>query len=100
MVRVLRPSHNTQMVRAWWIRWMVFQAGPFICYHYIGGSVSSIARPADSLLWLACLVPLAMTSILRWLFLPATGGREAVEIVFSLGVGLSAATCLFGLFLF
>ena len=93
-------EQDKQQLIVWWIMWAAFQAGIFMIYHFIGGPRSSVAQPDSSPTWLAGLVPVGVSSIIRWQVLPRVPNAQAALPLFIVGIAMAEATCFLGLFLF
>lgn len=85
----------------WWVLWAAMQAGVFVFYYVLGGSVGPAgAQAADSPLWRAACVPFGVSVVIRWLLLPRVRSAAAALPLFVVGVGLAEACCFLGLFIF
>jgi hypothetical protein len=90
-----------QQLIVWWVLWAAFQTGILIIYQFLGnaaGSASSV--PANSLIWLAGLGPVVVSTIVRWRILPRVQSAQGALPLFIMGIALAEATCFLGLFVF
>ncbi len=93
----------------WWVLWIAFQTGIVMIYYFlskpIGAPIGEFPeellppRP-DSPFWLAGVVPVAISCVIRWIVLPTIRNGDAALILFLVGLGMAEATCFLGLFLF
>jgi hypothetical protein len=84
----------------WWTLWGAFMVCPFFYYSFLGGARPAPESDAGSNAWLASLLPLAVSAIIRWVVLTRTNKFQAAFAVAILGIGFAESVCLFGLFLF
>lgn len=84
----------------WWMLWLAFQVGIFVIYFVIGKDPGNTAAPADSALWLAGFVPVAISAIIRWNVLPRIETATAALPMFIVGLSLAEMACFLGLFVF
>jgi hypothetical protein len=90
-----------QQLIVWWVLWAAFQIGILIIYQFLGSSTGSTSSvPADSLIWLAGLGPVVVSTIVRWRILPRVRNAQGALPLFIMGMALAEATCFLGLFIF
>ncbi len=90
-----------QVLMVWWIIWGALQTGIFVIYHFLGSSPDA-PKPSevDSPIWLASLIPLAISTIIRWAVLPRFTSAVAALPFFILGIALAENLCFLGIFFF
>jgi hypothetical protein len=75
--------------------------GIFMIYHFLG---SNAAKPqmdtTDSSAWMAAIVPVALSIVIRWLVIPRTKSAQAALPLFVMGIAFAEASCLLGIFVF
>ena len=83
----------------WWVQWVAFLVGIFVFCAFLSRPAGD--RPAtDPSLWPITLIPLAVSVILRWVFLPRARVLQTAYAQFVIGIAMAEAVCFFGIFLF
>jgi hypothetical protein len=96
---------NKDQVKAqltvWWMVWSAFQVGVLVYPHFLAvGTRQPQAGAADSLPWLICLVPLTISTLLRWTILPRIQNPQVAVQLFIVGIAMSESVCFLGLYRF
>jgi hypothetical protein len=97
---------NKEQVKAqlivWWVLWAAFLSGIFVYYCFLGGSAPPPpgAEGGNAFTWLGCLVPLSLSTVIRWFVLPRLQNAQTALTVFILGIAFSESACFMGLFVF
>jgi hypothetical protein len=92
---------SKQQLVMWWALWAAFQSGIFMFYHFLGRPPTELENSSGmSLVWMAGLAPVAISSIIRWLVLPRVQRAQAALPLFVAGIAFAEAACFLGLFIF
>lgn len=85
-----------------WIIWFVFLQMAF-AYHFLLAdgfpAGRNAAAPMASWLWVLCLVPVILATLLRWCVIPKLKDQKQMLIALLVGLALTQAPILFELFL-
>ena len=102
------PAHfhcdrmQKQQAFVMWIIWFVFLQMAF-AYHFVledgFPSGDNAAEPMASWLWVLCLVPIILATIVRWWVIPKLKDQKQMLSALIVGLALTEAPILFELFL-
>ena len=102
------PAHfhcdrmQKQQALVMWIIWFVFLQLAF-AYHFVledgFPSGDNAAEPMASWLWVLCLVPIILATIVRWWVIPKLKDQKQMLSALIVGLALTEAPILFELFL-
>ena len=102
------PAHfhcdrmQKQQAFVMWIIWFVFLQMAF-AYHFVledgFPSGDNAAETMASWLWVLCLLPIILATIVRWWVIPKLKDQKQMLIALIVGLGLTDAPILFELFL-
>jgi hypothetical protein len=102
------PAHfhcdrmQKQQALVMWIIWFVFLQMAF-AYHFVledgFPSGDNAAEPMASWLWVLCLVPVILATLLRWWVIPKLKDQKQMLSALIVGLVLTEAPILFELFL-
>jgi hypothetical protein len=102
------PAHfhcdrmQKQQALVMWIIWFVFLQMAF-AYHFVledgFPSGDNAAEPMASWLWVLCLVPIILATIVRWWVIPKLKDQKQMLSALIVGLALTEAPILFELFL-
>ena len=102
------PAHfhcdrmQKQQAFVMWIIWFVFLQMAF-AYHFVledgFPSGDNAAEPMASWLWVLCLMPVILATLLRWCVIPKLKDQKQMLIGLLVGLALTQAPILFELFL-
>jgi hypothetical protein len=102
------PAHfhcdrmQKQQALVMWIIWFVFLQMAF-AYHFVledgFPSGDNAAAPMASWLWVLCLLPTILATMVRWWVIPKLKDQKQMLIALIVGLGLTDAPILFELFL-
>ncbi len=102
------PAHfhcdrmQKQQALVMWIIWFLFLQIAF-AYHFVLGDGfpkgDNAAAPMASWLWVLCLLPIILATIVRWWVIPRLQDQKQMLIALIVGLGLTDAPILFELFL-
>ncbi len=85
-----------------WIIWFVFLQAAF-AYHFIVGdgfpSGENAAEPMAGWLWVLCVVPIVLATMVRWLVIPKLKDQKQMLIALIVGLALTEAPIFFEIFL-
>jgi hypothetical protein len=85
-----------------WIIWFVFLQAAF-AYHFILGdgfpSGENAAEPMAGWLWVLCVVPIVLATMVRWLVIPKLKDQKQMLIALIVGLALTEAPIFFEIFL-
>ena len=85
-----------------WIIWFVFLQMAF-AYHFVLGdgfpSGENAAEPMATWLWVLCVVPIVLATVVRWLVIPKLKDQKQMLIALIVGLVLTEAPIFFELFL-
>ena len=91
-----------QQALVMWIIWFVFLQMAF-AYHFVledgFPSGDNAAEPMASWLWVLCLVPIILATIVRWWVIPKLKDQKQMLSALIVGLALTEASILFELFL-
>jgi hypothetical protein len=91
-----------QQALVMWIIWFVFLQMAF-AYHFVledgFPSGDNAAEPMASWLWVLCLVPIILATIVRWWVIPKLKDQKQMLSALIVGLALTEAPILFELFL-
>ena len=90
-----------QSMGTWWITWAAILGGLpmfFIFLQSSNGAASS--GGIDQRLWPLALIPLILSTVIRWAVLPRMGSAQVAMPVFVVGLALAETCCFLGVFLF
>ncbi len=91
-----------QQALVMWIIWFVFLQLAF-AYHFVledgFPSGDNAAEPMASWLWVLCLVPIILATIVRWWVIPKLKDQKQMLSALIVGLALTEAPILFELFL-
>ena len=102
------PAHfhcdrmQKQQALVMWIIWFVFLQMAF-AYHFVledgFPSGDNAAEPMASWLWVLCLVPIILATIVRWWVIPKLKDQKQMLSALIVGLALTEASILFELLL-
>ncbi len=85
-----------------WFIWFVFLKAAFT-YHFILGdgfpSGENAAEPMAGWLWVLCVVPIVLATMVRWLVIPKLKDQKQMLIALIVGLALTEAPIFFEIFL-
>ena len=85
-----------------WIIWFVFLQAAF-AYHFILGDGfpwgENAAEPMAGWLWVLCVVPIVLATMVRWLVIPKLKDQKQMLIALIVGLALTEAPIFFEIFL-
>jgi hypothetical protein len=93
-------NQSNQQLIIWWVLWAALLSGIFIFYFVLGGTAGAPNSATSPVVWLAGVVPVMISVLIRWLILPRTHTAQAAVLYFVVGIVMAEATCFLGLFLF
>ena len=95
------PGETKGPVLVMWMIWAALQTGVFIIYFVIGGSQPEpAASPMDSALWQLALVPVFISTVVRWFALPSARSFQAGFQCMIIGLATAESACIIGLFVY
>lgn len=83
-----------------WILWAAFLVGICVIFFVLGkGKAPTSQGFADPIGWVFAAGPLAVSAIVRWILLPKAKVLQQVLVFMILGIAMSEAVNMFGIFL-
>src|SRR6187401_3133152 len=97
----MAPNEIKQPPIIWWMIWGALLSGVFVMYFSFANKTStSSPSEAGSAIWVAGLIPCAVSAVVRWLVLPRAKRAQTAFSIFVIGVALAEMTCVLGFFIF
>jgi len=96
----MQPTKQHALVM--WILWFVQLQAAFVFQVFLANGFSKGENAVESMalwLWLACLLPLVLATVIRWLTIPKVALPSQQLVAMIVGLALSEASVLMGIFL-
>jgi hypothetical protein len=87
-------------VIVWWVLWAAFLTGVVVMYQVLGRNAVAPETTGADWTWIAGLVPVALSVVIRWVVLPRLPAMATAFPIFVLGIAMAEASLFLGLFLF
>jgi hypothetical protein len=81
-----------------WVLWAAFLIGGCVQYHFLHSKRPP--APEDSQVWMAALVPVAISVVIRWNLLPRVKLQQQALVLMILGISLAESALFIGVFIF
>ena len=85
-----------------WIIWFAFLQSAFIYHFFVGDGFpegDNVAEPMALWLWALCIVPVVLTTVVRWVLIPHLTQQSHMLVAMVVGLGLAEVSIGLELFL-
>jgi hypothetical protein len=97
----MTTNEPKQQLMVWWILWASFLSGVVVMHQVlVVPAAKEGALPQGGVFWLAGLVPLFASALVRWTVLPRQTTAQAALPFFIIGIAMAEGTFLLGRFVF
>ncbi len=95
------PQYVKSQLTVWWVLWAVFQTSPFYYHTYLClPHANQTSTVADSPAWIAGLIPLLFSILIRWLILPRVKIPQAALATAIIGIAFAESTSFMGIYIY
>ncbi|MGB8169933.1 MAG: hypothetical protein WCF18_20690, partial [Chthoniobacteraceae bacterium] len=92
------PPKRAQLLMVPWVLWGAFMVGVMVMFHFLHNKKPPAADGAQ--LWMAALVPLLISLIIRWNVIPRVTVMQSALAFMIMGIALAESVLFLGIFLF
>ena len=93
-------TESKEHLIVWWVIWAALLNGVFVIYFVLGNTAERQPAMPESSIWLACLAPLLVSTMIRWGVLSRVQSAQAAFSLFVAGLALAESTGILGILLF